>query len=190
VAAKIAMPSAYNRFIALIMGLFQELERRLCNSPPAPTFALSCDAPYLSGRYFAGAAWATGFMTALHDNSTGLGSRSSAVRSAVENIARYASLRSAKANALPAAATGLSHRVTVIMSERLAQGPIARPSSHKEGLLRLDVKPAAKRKLEFMLDDAHEPYEMVKTASVNTFDTPASGPFESRRPTSGGSAAE
>jgi hypothetical protein len=38
-------------------------------------------------------------MTALHDNSTGLGSRSSAVRSAVENIARYASLRFGAASA-------------------------------------------------------------------------------------------
>ncbi len=155
VAAKIAQPSAYNRFIALVIGLFQELERRLAASPATRTFALDCDAPYLSGRYFAGAAWATGFMTALHENSTGLGSRSSAVRSAVEDIARYASLRSAKANALPAAATVLSLAVMVIMSERLTQGPIATVSSHNEGSLRLSVKPAAKRKLESVVNDAH-----------------------------------
>ena len=171
VAAKIALPSSYNRFIALVIGLFQELERRLSSSPPARTFSLGCDAPYLSGRYFAGAAWATGFMTALHENSTGLGSRSSAARSAVEDIARYAPLRSTKANALPAAATVLSLAVTVIMSERLAQGPIATVPSHRERLLRPAVKPVAKRKLESMADNAHEP-------------------FGSHRPTGDGSSAD
>src|SRR5271167_565813 len=99
VAAKIANPETYNRFIALIIGLFQELERRLSSSPPARTFVLGHNAPYLSGRYFAGAAWATGFLTALHENSTGLGGRSSAVRSAVEGIAHYAPIRSTQASA-------------------------------------------------------------------------------------------
>lgn len=190
VAAKIAQPSAYNRFIALVIGLLQELERRLSNSPPTRTFTLGCHAPYLSGRYFAGAAWATGFMTALHENSTGLGSRSSAVRSAVENIARYASLRSAKADALPAAATVLSLAVTVIMSERLTQGQIATLPSHKKSSLRLVVKPAAKRKLESVVNQAHEPNEMVKVTPEKTFDTPAYEPFESHSPIGGRSSAQ
>jgi yecA family protein len=136
VAAKIETSCAYNKFIALVIGLFQELERRLATSPPARTFALGRDAPYVSGRYFAAAAWATGFMTALQENSTGLGSRSSAVRSAVEDIARYASLRSTEANALPAAATALSLAVTIIMSERPTQGPIATPRQHRVQITR------------------------------------------------------
>lgn len=86
VAAKIATPEAYAAFLALVVGLFQELERRLTTSPPARTFVLGRDAPYVSGRYFAGAAWATGFMTALHQNSTGLRSRSAAVVAAVEKL--------------------------------------------------------------------------------------------------------
>jgi len=81
--------------------------------------------PLYSGRYFAGAAWATGFMTALHENSSGLGSRSSAVRSAVEDIARYASLRSLEPSALPAAATAISVAVMIIMSERPPRGSVA-----------------------------------------------------------------
>src|SRR5271168_5036817 len=124
VAAKIANPGTYNRFIALIVGLFQELEHRLSSSPPARTFVLGCNSPYLSGRYFAGAAWATGFLTALHENSTGLGGRSSAVRSAVEGIAHYAPIRSTQASALPTVATRLSSAVMKIMTERPLPGPI------------------------------------------------------------------
>jgi hypothetical protein len=131
VAAKIAAPEPYNRFIALVIGLFQELERRLVASPPVRTFVLACDAPNDSGRYFAGAAWATGFMTALHENSSGLGSRSSAVRSAVEDIAGYASLRSLEPGALPAAATALSVAVMVIMSERPTRGSVAAAPKNK-----------------------------------------------------------
>jgi yecA family protein len=123
VAAKIAAPETYNRFIALVIGLFQELERRLAASPPARTFVLGRDAPYASGRYFAGAAWATGFMTALYENSAGLASRSAAVRSAVEDIAHYASLRSTESSALPGVATALNRAVMLIMSERPARGP-------------------------------------------------------------------
>jgi yecA family protein len=125
VAAKIASPESYDQFIALIIGLFQELEHRLSSSPPARTFVLGCNSPYLSGRYFAGAAWATGFLTALHENSMGLGGRSSAVRSAVEDIAHFAPLRSIQARALPAVATALSVAVMTIMSERPLPGPIA-----------------------------------------------------------------
>jgi yecA family protein len=131
VAAKIAAPETYNRFIELVIGLFQELERRLVASPPARTFVLGRDAPNKSGRYFAGAAWATGFMTALHENSAGLGSRSSAVRSAVEDIARYASLRSLEPSALPAAATALSVAVMIIMSERPTRGTVAAAPKNK-----------------------------------------------------------
>ncbi len=125
VAAKIATPEAYNRFIALVFGLFQELERRLAASTPVRTFVLRGDAPYTSARYFAGAAWATGFMTALHENSAGLGSRSAAVRAAVENVAQLASLRAAEPSALTAVATALSRAVRTIMSERPSGGPDA-----------------------------------------------------------------
>jgi yecA family protein len=126
VAAKIATPDAYAAFLALVVGLFQELERRLTTSPPGRTFVLGRDAPYVSGRYFAGAAWATGFMTALHQNSTGLRSRSAAVVAAVEDIAHFASLRSIESSDLPAVATALSLAVMTIVTERPSRRPLGR----------------------------------------------------------------
>jgi yecA family protein len=126
VAAKIARPDTYATFLALVIGLFQELERRLTTSPPARTFVLGCDAPCVSGRYFAGAAWATGFMTALEQNSAGLRSRSAAVVAAVEDIAHYAALRSTETSKLPAAATALSVAVARIMTERPSRRPQGR----------------------------------------------------------------
>ena len=126
VAAKIATPDAYAAFLALVVGLFQELDRRLTISPPARTFVLGRDAPYVSGRYFAGAAWATGFMTALYQNSTGLRSRSAAVVAAVEDIAHFASLRSTESSELPAVATALSAAVMTIVTERPSRRPLGR----------------------------------------------------------------
>lgn len=126
VAAKIATPEAYATFLALVIGLFQELERRLTTSPPARTFVLGREAPYVSGRYFAGAAWATGFMTALHQNSTGLRSRSAAVVAAVEDIAHFASLRSTASSDLPSVSTALSIAVMTIVTERPSRRPHGR----------------------------------------------------------------
>ena len=92
--------------------------------PQRYTFVLANDAPYVSGRYFAGSAWATGFMTALERNSAGLRSRSVAARSAVECIAHYASLRSTKSSALPLVATALNAAVTTLLGERSSRGPL------------------------------------------------------------------
>ncbi len=147
VAAKISTPDTYNRFIGLVMGLFHELEYRLAVSSLSRTFVLGGGAPYKSGRYFAGAAWATGFMTALHEHSAGLGSRSPTVRSAVEDIARYASLRSLAPSALPAAATVLSAAVRVLMTERPARGPVVAVPLNEATLLGATAKIAAKRRL-------------------------------------------
>jgi yecA family protein len=124
IAAKIASPAAYEKFIALVIGFLQELEGRLMASPRPGTFVLAHDAPYVSGRYFAGAAWATGFMTALHQNSAGLRSRSVAARSAVECIARYASLRSTQSSAMHLVATALSAAVATLLAERPSRGPL------------------------------------------------------------------
>jgi yecA family protein len=122
VAAKIAAPEAYDRFVLLIVGFLQELERRLAASPQVGTFILDQAAPIVSTRYFAGAAWATGFMTALHENSAGLRSRSATARAAVEGIARYASLRSAKPSEMTSVAVELNAAVATLMHERPSRG--------------------------------------------------------------------
>jgi yecA family protein len=128
VAAKIATTEAYNRFLILVIGFLQDLERRLTASPPLRLFVLDHRAPILSAHYFAGSAWATGFMVALRENSAGLGSRSASARSAVEGIARFASLRWAKAGAMASVSAKLSAEISKLMAERpsrLELGPLS-----------------------------------------------------------------
>src|SRR5271155_3672907 len=76
VAAKIATKESYDRFLGLVIGLLQALEHRLADTPRALTFVLKDDCALQSPRYFAAAAWATGFIAALEFNEGGLGSRS------------------------------------------------------------------------------------------------------------------
>jgi yecA family protein len=128
VAAKIDTKELYNRFLALVIGFLQDLERRLTATPRLPSFVLDHRAPILSAHYFAGAAWATGFMIGLHENSSGLGSRSAKARSAVEGIARFASLRSAKAGAMASVSAELNAEIAKLMDERptrLELGPLS-----------------------------------------------------------------
>jgi yecA family protein len=124
VAAKISTQAAYDRFVALIIGYVQELERRLISDPRRRTFILGSPLPIKSARYFIGSAWATGFMMALQQNAAGLGSRSVAARAAVEHIASYASLRGADSSAMPAIATALSIASATLMQERPSRGPL------------------------------------------------------------------
>lgn len=124
VAAKIATEEAYNRYLGLVIGFLQDLERRLTSSPTLRPFLLEHHSPILSARYFPGAAWATGFMIALHENSAGLGSRSANARAAVEAIARFASLRSMKPSAMASVSADLSAAVCMLMEERPSRGAL------------------------------------------------------------------
>jgi len=121
VAAKIATPEHYDRFLALVIGLLQELERRLTATPRAPTFVLANDRALLSTRYFAGAAWSTGFVSALQFNAGGLGSRSALSRAALENIIAIASLRPKESSAMIRIADELRASVGTLMDERPAR---------------------------------------------------------------------
>jgi yecA family protein len=121
VAAKIATTDTYNRFLVLVIGFLQDLERRLTALPPLRPYVLDHRAPIVSASYFAGSAWATGFMIALQENSSGFGSRSASARSAVEGIARFASLRTAKAAAMASVSAELSAQVAKLMHERLSR---------------------------------------------------------------------
>jgi len=136
VAAKIATSEAYNRYLQLIIGFLQDLERRLTASPRLRPFVLEHDGPIVSARYFAGSAWATGFMIALHENSAALSSRSEIARSAVERIARFASLRSSKPGAMASVSAELNAGVTMLMNERPSRGAL--------GPLPLSLSPVAR----------------------------------------------
>jgi yecA family protein len=127
VAAKIATTESYDRFLVLVIGLLQDLERRLTALPPLRSYVLDHRTPIVSASYFAGAAWATGFMIALRDNSSGLSSRSASARLAVEGIAHFASFRSTKAAAMSSVSAELSAQVAKLMNERLSRkelGPL------------------------------------------------------------------
>jgi len=128
VAAKIATKESYDRFLGLVIGLLQELERRLADTPRALTFVLKSDCALLSPRYFAGAAWATGFIAALEFNEGGLGSRSILSRTALEHIIEIASLRSNESSAMSRVIAELRASVGTLLDERPARGraPTAR----------------------------------------------------------------
>src|ERR1700722_18774941 len=118
VAAKIAAPETYERFLALVIGLLQELERRLAATPPMPTFVLVDESALSSTRYFAGAAWSSGFISALQFNANGLGSRSALSEDAIEKIVGIASMRSKEPGAMRVVARALRAAVAVLMAER------------------------------------------------------------------------
>jgi yecA family protein len=121
VAAKIASREQYDRFLALVIGLLQELDRRLTATPRTATFVLAGDCALLSTRYFAAAAWSTGFISALQFNATGLGSRSVLSRAALENIVAIAALRSKEPSAMRQVAGELRASVSTLMDERPAR---------------------------------------------------------------------
>jgi yecA family protein len=122
VAAKIATRESYDRFLALVIGLLQELERRLTETPRAPTFVLNDECALLSTRYFAAAAWSTGFISALEFNANGLGSRSALSRTALEKIIAIAALRSTESSAMRRVAAELRVSIGTLMDERPARG--------------------------------------------------------------------
>jgi yecA family protein len=125
VAAKIATPESYDRFLALVIGFLQELERRLTAAPHTATFVLNGDRALLSTRTFAAAAWSSGFMAALQFSAVGLGSRSPLSRAAVEQIIGFASQRSNGPSAIAPVAAALGVAIATLMDERPARGAAA-----------------------------------------------------------------
>lgn len=123
VAAKIATPELYDRFLQLIVGLLQELERRLTATPRMSTFVLAHDHVLQSTRHFAGASWATGFMSALHFNATGLGSRSELSSTALEYVNELAPQRALNTGEMARVAGELRAAIGALMDERPARGP-------------------------------------------------------------------
>jgi len=168
VAAKIATTEAYNRFLLLVIGFLQDLEHRLTAAPRRRPLVLEHDAPILSARYFAGSAWATGFMVALHENSAGLGSRSTSARSAVEAIARFASLRSTKSSAMASVATDLNAAVSMLMAERPSRGALGPLPIGLSGVERVgQQRGAAVRKADRTRHDPARSPGKANTQAVN-----------------------
>jgi yecA family protein len=121
VAAKIDSQCAYRRFVELVAGYLEDLDRGLCAPPhfkPAlPTFNLR-----LHRQTAPEASWAQGFLKALLLGAEGLGGRSDSARSAVTCIARYAS--STATSGRVAVAEEITSAVMTLTAERASRGPL------------------------------------------------------------------
>jgi yecA family protein len=125
VPAKIASPDAYAKFIGLVVGFLQELDRGLGARPPRFVPMLSTiESPLSSGRNPPGSSWAQGFLRGLEQSLQGLTWRSTAARSAVARIARHASLAAPAAGAAPEVAEDLTSAVLTLVAERSTRGPL------------------------------------------------------------------
>lgn len=129
VPAKLAAPNALEKFVALVGGFLQELDRGLAAQPPRFVAAIRTPEPTPRWQRIPGCAWAVGFLSALRHNSQGLKYRSDAAKSAATAIARYASMP-------PTSGTSaeLSRAVLALAAERSSRGPLGALES-----LRLDA---------------------------------------------------
>jgi yecA family protein len=122
VAAKIDSQFAYAKFIELVVGFLEDLDRGLCDSPPHFRPTLPALNPTLRGQTPPEASWAQGFLKALQLSVEGLEGRSDSARSAVTRIARYAS--SAATPARVAVADEITSAVMTLTAERASRGPL------------------------------------------------------------------
>ncbi len=122
VAAKIDSQYVYRKFIELVVGYLQDLDRGFCDSPPHFVPALPAPDPTLRRQTPPEAFWAQGFLKALQLSVEGLGGRSDSARSAVTRIAHYAS--SAATPPRVAVAKEITSAVMTLTAERASRGPL------------------------------------------------------------------
>jgi yecA family protein len=142
VPAKIASSGAYPKFMGLIVGFLQHLDRGLSSSPPqfAPT-TLAASAPRLRRHDKSHMSWSRGFLRALQQSSQGLQWRSNASRSAVASIAREASSTSlvTDAHSHSALVADLTSAVLTLAAERASRGPLGGLEHRTSREYRLDA---------------------------------------------------
>jgi len=116
--------AVYTKFIGLVIGLLQALDRDFSARPAHFTPTLRAIDSAISWRNAPGNAWAQGFLKALQLDLQGMGWRSPASRSALERIARHASLRAVSEAADPSVARDLGSAVLILAGERATRGPL------------------------------------------------------------------
>ena len=124
VPAEIASPAQYRKFIALIVGLLQHLDRELERTPGAFVPSIFYREPPYHERIAPVAAWAQGFLQALLLGAQGLRWRSEAARMAVAQIAQRASCPRDALGPTAFLASNLSAAVHVLIEERTSRGPL------------------------------------------------------------------
>jgi len=121
--AKIASREGFERFVALVVGFLQELDRGISECPPHFVPKLPTCRQFGRNESPPICTWARGFLAALEINSQGLQGRTSAARAAVEAIARRASTPPALSADLWAI-QDLSAAVLMLAAERSSRGPL------------------------------------------------------------------
>jgi yecA family protein len=118
VPAKLADPTALGRFVALIGGFLQQLDRELTQTPH---FAAAVRLPEsrMRGQPPARCDWALGFLSALKQHSDGLKYRTSTVKAASAVIAYCASMPATRSTGFE-----LSQAVLLLAAERSSRGPL------------------------------------------------------------------
>jgi yecA family protein len=123
VPAKIGSQGDYDRFIELVVGFLESLDRGLRASPPHFAPVLPVRTPRPQRQSMPGACcWAQGFLKALQLSAQGLGDRSESARSAVTRIARCASSASRESGS--EVEDELASAVLRLAAERTSRGPL------------------------------------------------------------------
>jgi yecA family protein len=121
IPAKLAGPQLVDKFVLLVSGFLQELDRRLSIYPVPYEPAIAAPVAKKPGERPDSCTWASGFLDALqqHTHAQGLKYRSEAVKAAAMAIARCASLPPG-----PGTSAELGRAVNVFVMERGSRGPL------------------------------------------------------------------
>lgn len=133
VPTKIASPPEYQKFIALIVGFLQHLDRELDTTPGTFVPSIFYRKPPYHERIAPVTAWAQGFLQALLLGAQGLRGRSEAARMAISRIAQHASCPMDAGGPTAFLASDLSAAVQVLVEERTSRGPLGRLEARGSG---------------------------------------------------------
>ena len=133
VPARIRSSVVYQKFIILIVGYLQEIDRGLSAASPIFTPTLCIDTRVAGHALRPQVRWTMGFEKALALGATGVVSRSPVVMDAIRCIARLLSVPQRTATPLLDPAAVLAEAVLVLAAARTSRGPLGTlPARRKE----------------------------------------------------------
>ena len=133
VPATIHSSVVYQKFITLIVGYLQEMDRGLSAASPIYKPTLCVDTRVAGHAARPEVGWAMGFQKALALGATGVAWRSPAVMQAVRSIARFLSAPRRTATSLLDPGAVLTQAVLVLASERTSRGPLGALPARRKG---------------------------------------------------------